>query len=95
SLRALGLSVTDLAAALEAANQSRGAGVIEQNGEGYLVRLDGRLRGEDDIAAVVVATRGGVPVRISDVAQVETGAALRTGAASENGREVVVGTALM
>lgn len=94
-LRALGLSVTDLAAALEAANQSRGAGVIEQNGEGYLVRLDGRLRGEADIAAVVVATRGGVPVRISDVAQVETGAALRTGAASENGREVVVGTALM
>ncbi len=81
-LIALGLSFSDLAEALERNNSSRGAGYIERNGEGYVVRSGGRLEGMDDIEQVVIATRAGVPVRVSDVATVEIGRELRTGSAS-------------
>ncbi|MDE2361042.1 MAG: CusA/CzcA family heavy metal efflux RND transporter [Hyphomicrobiales bacterium] len=91
----LGLSFSDVAAALEANNASRGAGYIERNGEGYAVRANGRLETIDDVRDVVVAARGGVPIRVKDVGAVAVGADLRTGSASANGQEVVVGTALM
>jgi heavy metal efflux system protein len=91
----LGLSFSDIAAALGSNNANRGAGYLEQNGEGFVVRSAGRLESMEDIGNVVVATRGGVPVRVKDVAQVNIGRELRTGSASENGRENVLGTALM
>ena len=69
--------------------------IIERNGEGIAVRTGGRLESIADIGEVVVSTRGGVPVRVRDVASVAIGGEIRTGSASENGREVVVGTALM
>jgi heavy metal efflux system protein len=94
-LIALGLSFADVVKAIEANNVSRGASVIERNGEGIAVRTGGRLESIADIGQVVVATRGAVPVRVSDVACVAIGGEIRTGSASENGREVVVGTALM
>jgi len=94
-LRTYGLSLSQLAEAVEKANQSRGAGVIEQQGEAYLVRIDGRLKTSAEIAATVVTTRQGIPVYVRDVATVTIGEELRTGSASENGHEVVVGTALM
>ena len=91
----LGLSFADLAEALERNNASRGAGYIERGGEGYVVRSGGRLETLDDIRTVVVATREGVPVRVRDIAQVAVGPELRTGSASADGQQVVVGTALM
>ena len=94
-LVALGLSFADVIKAIEANNASRGASVIEKNGEGIAVRTGGRLENLADIGEVVVSTRGAVPVRVRDVAQVAIGGEIRTGSASENGREVVVGTALM
>ena len=94
-LIALGVSFGDVAEALERNNSSRGAGYVERNGEGYVVRSGGRLEGMEDIEQVVIATRAGVPVRVGDVATVAIGRELRTGSASENGQEVVVGTALM
>jgi cobalt-zinc-cadmium resistance protein CzcA len=94
-LISLGLSFGDVARAIEANNVSRGASVIERNGEGIAVRTGGRLENLTDIGDVVISTRGSVPVRVRDVAQVEIGGEIRTGSASENGREVVVGTALM
>jgi cobalt-zinc-cadmium resistance protein CzcA len=90
-----GLSFKDIAEAIESNNQNRGAGYLERNGEGYVVRSAGRLESMEEIGNVVVATRGGVPVRVRDVAQVAIGRELRTGSASENGSEAVVGTALM
>jgi heavy metal efflux system protein len=90
-----GLSFGQVIAAIEANNVSRGANYIEQNGEGYIVRAAGRVENIDDISNVVVATRGGVPVRVKDVAEVVIGRELRTGSASIDGREVVLGTALM
>ena len=94
-LTALDLSFSDVVRALEANNANQGARYLEDNGEGYVVRAAGRLESMDEIGSVVVTTRGGVPVRISDVAEVRIGRDLRTGSASEDGREVVVGTALM
>ncbi len=94
-LRAYGLSLSDVVEALDAANQSRGGGYIEQRGESYLVRVDGRLKTINDIANTVVTTRSNTPVYVRDIANVEIGEELRTGSASEDGQEVVIGTALM
>lgn len=94
-LRAFGLSIADLVEALEKANQSRGGGFIEQQGEAYLVSADGRFKKLSDIASTVITTRGTTPVYVRDVASVDIGEELRTGSASGNGHEVVVGTALM
>ncbi|HEY0597666.1 CusA/CzcA family heavy metal efflux RND transporter [Sphingopyxis sp.] len=94
-LAALGLSLGDLAQALEANNQAIGAGVVDRNGEGLAVRSDARIGGAEQLAQTVIATRGGVPIRLDQVASVRTGQAIRMGSASENGREVVVGTAIM
>ena len=90
-----GLSFGQVIAAIEANNVSRGANYIEQNGEGYVVRAAGRVENMDDISNIVVATRGGIPVRVKDVADVAIGRELRTGSASVDGREVVLGTTLM
>lgn len=94
-LVAFGLTFGDLLEALERNNLSTGAGYIEQNGEAYLVRATGRVERADQIAAIVVGERRGTPIYIRDVAWVGVGKELRTGSASENGNEVVVGTALM
>ncbi|MGT2504735.1 efflux RND transporter permease subunit (plasmid) [Bradyrhizobium guangxiense] len=90
-----GLSLKQIIEAIEANNASRGANYIEQNGEGYVVRAAGRVENLEDIENIVVATRGGVPVRVRDVAEVAIGKETRTGSASVDGREVVLGTALM
>ncbi|QDM40657.1 CusA/CzcA family heavy metal efflux RND transporter [Altererythrobacter sp. TH136] len=94
-LVSFGVSFTDLAEALEAANVSVGANFVERGGEAFLVRADGRIRTLDEISRATVANRGGVPVRVSDVASVQIGGELRTGSATQNGREVVIGTVLM
>jgi cobalt-zinc-cadmium resistance protein CzcA len=94
-LAAYGVSYTELATALEASNLSVGANFIQRAGEAYLVRADARVRTLDEIQNAVIATRGTVPVAVKDVAMVRVGGDLRTGAATKNGQEVVVGTALM
>ena len=94
-LAAYGISFSELSQALERANISVGANFVERAGEAYLVRADARIRHIDEIASAAVANRGGVPVRVGDVATVRVGGELRTGAASMEGRETVIGTALM
>ncbi|MBB3955681.1 CusA/CzcA family heavy metal efflux RND transporter [Novosphingobium sediminicola] len=92
---AFGLSYDDLAQALEKANVSVGANYIQRSGEAYLVRADARVHSIDEIARAVVATRGGVPITVGQVAKVEIGGELRRGAASRDGHETVIGSALM
>ncbi|MBN9596797.1 MAG: CusA/CzcA family heavy metal efflux RND transporter [Afipia sp.] len=94
-LISLGLSFGDVVRAIETNNISRGASTIDRNGEGIAVRTGGRLEKLADIADVTVITRGGVPVRVRDVADVSIGGEIRTGSASRDGSEVVIGTALM
>ncbi|MGN8004592.1 efflux RND transporter permease subunit [Acidovorax sp. 22279] len=94
-LVAHGLTIADLVTALERNNANVGAGYIERRGEQYLIRAPGQVGSIGDIQNVVVATTKGVPVRIRDVADVILGKELRTGAATENGQEVVLGTVFM
>jgi cobalt-zinc-cadmium resistance protein CzcA len=94
-LASLGLTLTDLGAALERNNSSVGGGFVERNGEGLAVRSDALIRNAAELARTVVATRDGVPITLDQVAAVRTGQAIRMGSASENGTEVVVGTAIM
>ncbi len=94
-LVAHGLTFNDILEALEKNNRSTGAGYIEDRGEAYLVRATGRVERASQIASIVVGERRGTPIYVRDVAWVGIERELRTGSASENGTEVVVGTALM
>lgn len=94
-LAALNLSLNDLVEALERNNANRGAGYVERGGEQILIRVPGQAAGEADLSQILVATRGGVPISVGDVADVVIGSELRTGAATENGKEIVLGTIFM
>ena len=94
-LLAYKVSLDQLAEALKANNDNVGAGYIERSGTQLLVRSPGQAQGLEDLADIVVAQRGGVPVRVSDVASVTIGSELRNGAAMQDGKEVVLGTVFM
>ena len=89
------LTIKDVISALELNNSNRGAGFIERFDGQYLVRSPGQLKTLADIANTVIAKRDDAPVRIKDVANVYLGKELRTGAATYNGEETVLGTAMM
>ncbi len=89
------LTLADVVRALERNNDNVGAGYIEKRGEQYLVRAPGQASSADDLANIVLTNAGGVPVRVKDVAQVEVGRELRTGAATSDGNETVLGTVFM
>lgn len=94
-LLAYGLTLRDVMDALAKNNANVGAGYIERHGEQYLIRVPGQVSGIPEIENIVVARRSGQPVRVRDVADVIIGEELRTGAATENGKEVVLGTVFM
>src|SRR3954449_12117812 len=94
-LMAYKLGFRDIMTALAANNANVGAGYIERNGEQYLVRAPGQVANTNDILNIVVGTREGVPVRIRDVASAGLGEELRTGSATHNGEETVLGTTFM
>ncbi|MGB1301244.1 MAG: efflux RND transporter permease subunit, partial [Pseudoalteromonas tetraodonis] len=94
-LLAYKLTLSDVITALKLNNSNQGAGFIERFDGQYLVRSPGQLKTIDDIANTVVAKRDDAPVRIKDVANVRLGKELRTGAATYNGKETVLGTAMM
>jgi len=94
-LVAYGLTFRDVLSALAANNGNVGAGYIERSGEQYLVRAPGQVTSLDDLRQLVVGTRQGAPVYLTDIGEVILGKELRTGAATEDGREVVLGTAFM
>ncbi|WP_252959678.1 CusA/CzcA family heavy metal efflux RND transporter [Pseudomonas simiae] len=94
-LAAYNLTLNDLVTALERNNANVGAGYIERSGEQLLIRAPGQLASIEDIANIVITSSDGTPIRVRNVAQVEIGRELRTGAATENGREVVLGTVFM
>ena len=95
ALVSYGLSITELADAMERANLSAGSNYVRRAGESFLVRADARLKSIADIEEAVVATRNGVPVRVKDVGQVVIGGAVRTGSGSRMGSEAVISTVLM
>ena len=94
-LRALGFTLEDVAQAIETNNQNVGAGYIERNGQQFLVRIPGQVADLEEIGNIVLARREGVPIHVHDVAQVQDGPEMRSGAATQNGHEVVMGTVVM
>ncbi|MBN9051018.1 MAG: CusA/CzcA family heavy metal efflux RND transporter [Rhizobiales bacterium] len=94
-LSAFNLTMNDVIVALQRNNANIGAGYIERHGEQKLVRVTGQATTLDDLRNIVVEQRNGVPIRISDLADVLMGEELRTGAATQNGREVVLATVFM
>lgn len=94
-LLAYGLTNTDVLVALQANNNNRGAGFIEHNGSQWLMRVPGQVESMEDLGEIVISQHQGVPIRINDVATVDIGRELRTGAATQNGQEVVMSTVFM
>lgn len=94
-LAAYGFTLADIVTALQRNNSNVGAGYIERQGEQYLIRAPGQVGGIADIREVIVGSAQGQPIRIRDLAEVGLGQELRTGAATDNGREVVLGTVFM
>ena len=88
-------TLPDIMTALDRNNGNVGAGYIEKRGEQYLIRAPGQVKTLEDIGNVILSSAGGVPIRVRDVADVGLGRELRTGAATDNGREVVLGTVFM
>jgi cobalt-zinc-cadmium resistance protein CzcA len=89
------LSLDDIVHALEKNNKNVGAGYIESNGEQYLIRVPGQVNFIPDIERIVVSSHNGVSIRIGDVATTSIGGELRTGAATTNSQETVIGTVFM
>ncbi len=94
-LLAYKVSVEDVMLALQANNDNRGAGYIERNGQQLLVRSPGQLGNVDDIGNVIITEYDSVPIKVKDVADIGIGKELRTGAATRDGVETVLGTAMM
>lgn len=94
-LMAYGLTFRNVMEALMNNNSNMGAGYIEHSGEQYLIRTPGQVSGLEDIGKIIVGSHDGIPIYIKDIAEVGLGKELRTGAATQNGNEVVLGTVFM
>ena len=94
-LLAFGLTQADLVSAINANNTNQGAGFIERNGAQWLMRIPGQVEVIADIGKIPLSTQNGAAVTVADVAQVSEGHGLRTGAATQDGREVVMSTVSM
>jgi len=95
SLLAYGITQQELFAAIADNNENRGVGFIENNGSQWLMRVPGQVENIDALGDILVTERGGAPIRLKDVAKISEGKELRSGAATQNGREVVMSTVFM
>ena len=95
NLLAFGVTQQDLIAAIDANNQNRGVGFIEHNGQQRLLRVPGQVENIESLGDILITESNGIPVRLKDVADIREGKELRSGAATQNGREVVMSTVFM
>ena len=94
-MAARGIDPLDLGVALASNNRNDGAGRMTEGEENLLVRSEGRIRTLDDVRAIVIAEKNGLPIRVGDVATVRIGAVTRYGAVTQNGdAEAVQGLVL-
>ena len=94
-LLAYQMSYSDVVEAIQNNNNNRGVGFIEHNGTQWLMRVPGQASTLKDLENIVIRQHQGIPVRVKDVASVSLGKELRSGAATQNGREVVMSTVFM
>ncbi len=95
NLLAFGMTQSDLIAAIETNNENRGAGFIENNGSQWLIRIPGQAKNIEELGEIQVGENHGVPIQLKDVAKIGEGKELRSGAATQNGHEVVMSTVFM
>ncbi len=88
-------SYAELVEAIQNNNNNRGVGFIEHNGAQWLMRVPGQASTLADLENIVIRQQQGIPLLIKDVASVSLGKELRSGAATQNGREVVMSTVFM
>lgn len=95
AMAARGISMTQLQTALETNNRNDGAGRLSEGEEALIVRVEGRIKDEQDVRNIVVAQDKGWPIRLEDIADVRIGALTRYGAVSMNAEgEAVTGVVL-
>ena len=94
-MQQLNISLEQLQQALAQNNENRGAGYIEDNGQQLTVRVPGAFNGLSDIENTMLGSPNGSPIRVGDIAQVSIGHDLRTGGATYNGKETVLGVVMM
>jgi heavy metal efflux system protein len=94
-LRGLDLTVQHIVKALSSNNSNVGAGYIEKSGQQYLLRSPAQMTSIDEVGAIAIKSHAGQIVRLRDVADIQIGSEIRTGAATKDGQEVVLGTAFM
>jgi cobalt-zinc-cadmium resistance protein CzcA len=90
-----GLTFADVMTSLNSNNANVGAGYIERSGGQFLVRAPGQVADLQDIGNIMLKNVHGIPIFIKDIAKVHFGKELRTGAATKNGEETVLGTVFM
>ena len=95
ALLAYDLTFADIVDVLLRNNDNRGAGYIERFGTQYLVRSPGQVANLDDLRGITVTHRNGVPISLDEIAAIKLGSELRSGAATQDGQEVVLGTVFM
>jgi len=95
AMAGFGISLDDILQSVERNNANSGAGYIEKSGEQNLIRVPGQATSLDDLRVITIKDTGIVSVRLGDVAEIREGEELRTGAATQNGEEIVLGTAFM
>ena len=96
SLRSMDLTISDVFTALEQNNQNTGGAYIDKRPNAYFIRSEGMVSSLDDIGAIVVKNdEDGIPVLIRDVAKVQFGHAVRYGASTRGGKEVVSAIVMM
>ncbi|WP_025740685.1 MULTISPECIES: CusA/CzcA family heavy metal efflux RND transporter [Aquimarina] len=94
-LKAIGLAITDVFEALEANNKNTGGAYIEKNHQANFIRGEGLVRNLDDIKKIIIKNENGIPITVSDVADVRFGSAVRYGALTQDGEGEVVGGLVM
>ena len=94
-LRHFGLTVADVYQAVGRNNANAGGGVLPQYAEQYLIRGIGLVRDVEDLRAIVLKEKDGVPVYVRDVAEVQIGHEVRQGAVIKNGVTESVGGVVM
>ncbi|WP_281987776.1 CusA/CzcA family heavy metal efflux RND transporter [Aquimarina aggregata] len=94
-LKAIGLTIADVFVALETNNKNTGGAYIEKNHQANFIRGEGLVRSLDDIKKIVIKNENGIPITVSDVANVRFGSAVRYGALTQDGEGEVVGGLVM
>ncbi|MBL8830574.1 MAG: efflux RND transporter permease subunit [Planctomycetaceae bacterium] len=95
ALRAYGLTLGDLYAAVAKSNMPAGGGVIQKNNAEYIVRGVGWIKNKQDIEETVIKEISGTPIYVKNIASVQLGTQFRRSVYEKDGNEVVGGAVLM